>query len=58
MITGELKNRIDGKRNKQKRDKLTADFINAEGIFKEFSVPKGQTTIEPDNIEKVKGYSI
>ena len=54
----ELKNRIDGKRNKQKRDRLTADFINAEGIFKEFSVPKGQTTIEPDSIEKEKGYSI
>lgn len=54
----ELKNKIDGKRNQEKRDKLTADFINAEGIFKKFSVPTNQTTIELDNNALGKGYSI
>lgn len=52
----ELKNKSDKKKYKKQKDKLTADFINAEGNFKEFNVINS-TIVEEihDSIEE-KGF--
>ena len=51
-----LKNKVDKKKYKKQRDQLTADFINAEGEFKQFDVVNS-TTIEPVNEhEEEKGF--
>ena len=41
------KNKIDKDKYKKQKDQLTADFINAEGDFKEFTVVNN-TSIEED----------
>ena len=43
-----LKNKIDKKNYEKEKDKLTADFINAEGVFSEFNI-NNETTIEDIN---------
>ncbi len=53
------KNKHDKKKIAEQKEKLTADFINGNGIFSEFSVVNN-TSIEEDN-EKIeleeKGFS-
>ena len=52
----ELKNKHDKKKYQKQKEQLTADFINAEGIFKEFDVVN-PTTIEEVNDEiEEKGF--
>ena len=43
-----LKNKSDKKKYKKRKDQLTADFINAEGEFKQFDIVN-PTTIEEIN---------
>jgi len=44
----ELKNKSDKKKYQKQKEELTADFINASGIFKEFSV------VNPTTIEEIE----
>jgi len=41
-----LKNKIEKNKIKKQKDKLTADFINAEGEFKQFDIINPTTGIE------------
>ena len=51
-----IKNKIDKKKYKKQKDQLTADFINAEGEFKQFYVVN-PTTIEEFHEEvEEKGF--
>ena len=52
----ELKNKSDKRKFKKQRDQLTADFINAEGKFKEFDTISPATVVENEYEEK-KGFS-
>ena len=53
------KNKRDKNKIKQQKDKLTADFINAEGEFKEFMAVNPTTIEEINELEEmeVKGRS-
>ena len=46
-----LKNKMDHKKYQKQKDQLTADFINAEGVFKKFDV------VNPTTIEEIEEYS-
>lgn len=47
-----FKNKLDQKKYKKKKETLTADFINARGIFEQYSV-ENQTTIEEVSHEEL-----
>ncbi len=49
-----IKNNIDKKRYAKKKDELTADFINGEGMFSQFTAAN-QTTIEEIEDKKETG---
>ena len=48
QLVMKIKNKLDKKKYKKQKAILTADFINADGIFKEFSV-ENNTSIENMN---------
>ena len=51
-----LKNKSDKKKYKKRKDQLTADFINADGEFKQFDVVNPTTIEEINEEEKEKGF--
>lgn len=52
-----LKNKHDKKKFQQQKEQLTADFINAEGVFKKFDVANPTTIEEIDDYEEEKGFT-
>ena len=52
----EWKNKHDNKKLEQKKEKLTADFINADGVFKQFDVVNETTIEEINEQEEEKGF--
>jgi len=52
----QIKNKIDKKKFKKQKEQLTADFINAEGEFKQFDVVNPTTIEEVNEQEEEKGY--
>lgn len=52
----DIKNKIDKKRFQKQKDKLTADFINADGDFKQFDVVNPTTIEEIHENEEEKGF--
>ena len=59
QLVMKIKNRIDNKKYKKQQDKLTADFINLQGIFQQYSVQNNSQMepIQEFDIEE-KGFQI